>query len=164
MGWKRVLLVLVSFVSGITLALLTPWLFHVAAGKILFPERRTEVSRVTSPDGRVDAVAERIDCGAPCSSGYSVSVVPRGATLPNDPAQRIFLADDIVNPQVKWDELHLLDIGYDKAFIQNFRNVTYPLGRPGNVESWGYAVEVHLSPSSSRFSYLPDGNQAKVSQ
>lgn len=164
MNRQHALSVLLSFVSGIAVGLLAPWLFHKAADKVLFPEHCIEVARVTSPDGRVDAVAERVDCGAPCSSGYSVSVVPRGAAFPSEPAQRIFLADGIVNPQLKWDEPHLLDIAYDKALIQNFRNVSYPLGRPGNIESWDYAVEVHLSPSSARFSYLPDANQAKASQ
>ena len=43
-----------------------------------------------------------------------------------------------------------------ESLIVVFRNVTYPLARPGNVESWQYGVEIHLSPSTARFSYLPD--------
>jgi hypothetical protein len=164
MDRQHALSVFFPFVSGIAITLLGMWLFHRIAETAVFPEHRTEVARVTSPDGRVDAVAERVDCGAPCSSGYIVSVVPRGVAGPSAPTQRIFWADDIVNPQVRWNESHLLDIAYDKALIQNFRNVAYPLGRPGDVESWEYAVEVHLSPSSNRFSYLPNGNQAKASR
>lgn len=31
-----------------------------------------EVVRVTSPDGRVDAILVETNCGAPCSFGYEV--------------------------------------------------------------------------------------------
>jgi hypothetical protein len=161
---RQALSALLWFVTGVAVAVFAPWLFHVAADRVLFPEHRAEAMRITSPDGNVDAIAERIECGAPCSSEYAVSVVPRGAPAPRGLVQQIFLANDIVNAQVRWKEPHLLDIAYDRAFIQSFRNVTYPLGRRGDVESWRYAVEIHLSPSSTRFSYLTDGSQAKVAQ
>jgi len=156
--------VFLSFVAGMAVAIVVPGLIRAVADKVLFPEHRTEIVRVTSPDGAVDAVAERIDCGAPCSSGYIVSVVPRGTSAPKGSVQQVFLANDVLNAQVQWKEPHLLDIAYDKAFINSFRNVTYPLGRPGNVESWRYAVEVHLSPTSAGFSYLADANGARTSQ
>jgi hypothetical protein len=153
---RHLLATVVSFFAGIAVAFLGPRLIHAAAARLLFPENRTEIARIPSPDGMVDAVAQRTNCGAPCSSSYVVSIVPKGAIAPRDSEKQVFLADDIVNAQVRWKEPHLLDIGYDKAFIENFRNVTYPLGSPGDVESWHYAVEVHLSPSSAGFSYLGD--------
>ena len=156
--------VFLAFVAGIAAAIVVPRLIRVAADRVLFPEHRTEIVRVTSPDAAVDAVAERIDCGPPCSSGYAVSVVPRGTSTPKDSVQHVFFANDVVHPQVQWKEPHLLDIAYDKAFINGFRNVTYPLGRVGNVGSWSYAVEVRLSPTSARFSYLADANGATGSQ
>jgi hypothetical protein len=154
MRYKNGLIAVACFVSGAAAALSVPPLFRLAASKLLFPQQRTEVFRATSPDGRVDAVAERIECGAPCSSAYVVSVVPKGAARPAELAQQTFAADEIVNPEVKWDEPHLLEIGYDKALVEEFRNLAYPFGRPGDIESWRYQVEVRLSPSSSRFSYL----------
>jgi len=160
----RGLSIFLSFIAGIVVGVVAPRLLRGGADKVLFPEHRHEIARATSPDGTVDAVMEGIECGAPCSSGYSVSVVPKGGPPPKDTVQQVFVADDVVNAQIRWNEPHLLDISYDKAFIHSFRNVTYPLGRPGNVESWRYAVEIHLSPSSARFSYLPDGNQARASQ
>jgi hypothetical protein len=164
MKYPRALSVLLSFIAGVAVGIVAPRLFHDVADKVLFPEHRREIARATSPDGTVDAVMEGIECGAPCSSGYSVSVVPKGAPPPKDPVQQVFIADAVVNAQIRWNEPHLLDISYDKAFIHSFRNVTYPLGRRGNVESWRYAVEIHLSPSSARFSYLGDGNQARASK
>jgi hypothetical protein len=164
MNRRYVVSVLLSFVAGVAAAILAPRLIRPATDRVLFPEHRTEALRVTSPDGAVDAVAERVNCGAPCSSGYAVSVVSRGAAAPKDPEQQVFLADDVANAQIQWKEPHLLDIAYDKAFIHSFRNVAYPLGRPGNVESWHYAVEIHLSPSSARFSYLSYGNGNRTSE
>lgn len=151
---RQILWVLISFFVGIGSAILLPRAIRAAGDKLLFPERRTQVERLTSPDGTVDAIVEQIDCGAPCSSAYAVSIVPKGSSGPRDAAQRVVLADNTVNFQARWKEDHLLEIAYDKAFIHNFQNVTYPLGRPGKPGSWQYAVEVHLSPSSNRFSYL----------
>jgi len=62
----------------------------------------------------------------------------------------------MANPQIRWDEAHLLDISYDKAFIDSFRNVAYPFGKEGHPDSWNYEVEIRLVPTSSRFSYLTD--------
>lgn len=164
MNRARALSICLSFLAGIAVAVIGPLLIRAAAGRLLFPEKRTEVARVVSPDGVVDAVAQHIECGAPCSSGYSITVVPRGGAVPADPDKQMFLADDVANPRILWKESHLLDIAYDKALIQSFRNVTYPLGKSGNVESWRYAVEAHLSPSSAGFSYLGNSTEPKTSR
>lgn len=148
--------ILLAFVAGIVVAIFGARLVGSLANRLLFPERHTEVARVSSPDGTLDAVTERVNCGAPCSATYTVSVVPKGSVAEKNPTLQIFLADDVVNPQVRWREPNLVDIAYDKAFIHSFRNVVYPFGQPGNIESWRYAVEIHLAPSSSRFSYLGD--------
>ncbi len=39
---------------------------------------RDEVLRVTSPDGKVDAVLFETNCGAPCSFGYEIQLVTKG--------------------------------------------------------------------------------------
>lgn len=40
---------------------------------------RDEVSRVTSPDNRIDAIVFETNCGAPCSFGYEIELATRGA-------------------------------------------------------------------------------------
>jgi hypothetical protein len=40
---------------------------------------RDEVLRVTSPNGRVDAIVFETDCGAPCSFGYEIRIAPKGS-------------------------------------------------------------------------------------
>lgn len=159
---RRTLSVVLSFLAGIAVATIGPWLIRTGVGR-LFPLHYEEIARATSPDGTVDAVLEGNDCGAPCSAGYSVSVVPKGSPPLKDPVQQVFIADDMVNPQIRWDELHLLDITYDKAYIWSFHNITYPFGRPGDRASWKkYVVEIRLTPSSPRFSYLAEGNRTRT--
>lgn len=155
MNHRHAVSVFISFTAGMLVTIAAPRLIRAAA-VLIFPEHRTEVMRVSSPDGTVDAVAEQIDCGVLCSSTFEVSIVAKGAAALRDPVQDVFIADDVVNAQVRWKELHLLEIAYDKALIHSFRNVTSPLGRPGNVDSWRYRVEIRLSPSSPRFSYLTE--------
>lgn len=159
MNRRHVLSILLSFFAGIGAAFFVPRLARGGIDKVLSPVHLQEVARVTSPDGTVDAVLENAECGAPCPSEYSVSVVPREGRVPTDPAQYVFQADEIVSPQIRWKQPHLLEIAYDRAFIDSFRNMAYPLGKSGNEKSWRYAVEVRLSPSSSGFSYLREGNQ-----
>lgn len=159
-----VLVILLSFAAGAACAVLVPRLVAGLADKWIFPTDRREVARATSPDGAVDAVIDVIECGAPCSSRYEVFLIPRTAASETNAVQPVFVADYTVNTQARWMEPHLLDISYDKAFILSFHNVVYPLGRPGNEESWRYAVEVRLSPSSSRFSYLSEANPGSHGQ
>jgi hypothetical protein len=160
---RQVLFVFVGFVAGVASAVFAPALLDRIVGKV-FPitVERSEEARVTSPDGTVDAVMELFDCGPVCSADYVVSIVPKGATK-RDAVQRTLDAEDMVNPRLEWKENHLLEISYDRAYIQSFTNVIYPFGQPGGErESWFYMVEVRLSPTSSGFSYLPPGNDRRT--
>ena len=141
------------------MAVLAPKLVRAGFDRLVFPEHRKEISRSTSPDKIVDAVLEGADCGAPCSLNYFVSIVPKGGAASLDQAKQVFLADDAVNLQIRWSEPHLLEIGYDRALIQRFRNVAYPFATQGDARSWQYMTEIRLAPSS-RFSYLTYGNVA----
>jgi hypothetical protein len=119
----------------------------------VFPENRKEVQRLTSPDNRVDAVAEQSDCGAPCSVQYSISIVPKGAPPSYDLARQILVVEDATKLQLQWSEPQLLDVTYDRARIDTFQNVVYPFSKRGDAESWRYMVEGRLEPLS-HFSYL----------
>jgi hypothetical protein len=155
---RRALSLIVAFAAGGVAAVWIPRLIGDIADRVIFPKHREEVQRINSPDGVVDAVVERIDCGVPCGLDYAVSVVRKGAPANEELVRQTVLADDAVNLHLHWREPHLLDVAYDRAHIVEFRNVTYPLAQPGNVESWRYQVEIHLSPSSSNFSFLKGTN------
>lgn len=152
---SRFLLASVWFVAGVVCAVVIPKLFLRVLNRVIFPEERTEVSRVTSPDGTVDAVAIRSDCGAPCSTNYSVFLVPKGTSIRGSSAQSTFSADDVSGEHLAWSQPHLLEIGYTRAFIINFQNVAYPLtDHMGNRTLQGF--EIRLAPASSNFSYLKE--------
>jgi|SRR5450631_710452 hypothetical protein len=118
------------------------------AGLAYFPLSFEEISRVTSPDGAVDAVMIQDNCGAPCSFGYSVFIVPKGQSAPRDFEQDVFHADSMADEKLGWRPERVLEIAYRKAEIYKFRNISYPLGEYGAKEkNWEYRVEVRLAPS-----------------
>ena len=158
---RQALYVLISFLAGAAFAVFVPRLVRAVGDRLIFPADRREAARSTSPDGIVDAVTEVIECGAPCSTRYAVSVVPRGAPPSRDPVRLALMADDMVNTKARWKEPHLLEVVYDRALILSFRNVAYPFAREGDIKSWDYAVEIRLTPSSGNFSYLSPGNDPK---
>src|SRR5580658_1156173 len=85
---KRLILwTAVSFLSGIAVAVFGLWLLRSAFSKVIFPEHRREITRITSPDGTVDAVMEGSGCGALCSDTYLVTVIPKGGTNSNRPGR-----------------------------------------------------------------------------
>jgi hypothetical protein len=78
---------------------------------------RDEVLRVTSPDGRVDAIAFETDCGATCSFGYEIRVAPRGSRKGEEVAS---LDGATRNGQawgvnLKWSDVDKLSIEYLRA-------------------------------------------------
>lgn len=141
------------FFAGVIAGLVVPSVIRGVMAKTVFPENRKEVQRVTSPDNSVDAIIERSDCGAPCSVQSSISIVPKGAPSSYDLAKQLLVVEDATKLQLQWSEPHLLDIAYDRARIDRFQNVVYPFSKPGDAESWRYAVEGRLEPLS-RYSYL----------
>jgi hypothetical protein len=141
-----------SFVAGIMIAIGGPRLLHGYSSPHL-----QEIARATSQDGTVDAVLMVNGCGAMCSDTYLVTIVPRGAKAPTEIGHYDFSADDMVDGQIRWRQSHLLEISYKKALINQFRNLSYPFAKPGNVESWNYKVELRLAPMSQDFSYLHAG-------
>jgi len=142
-----------SFFAGIAASVAVP-LLASRAGDLFWPSEDKEIVRVTSPDGRVDAVMIRDNCGAPCYFGYSVFIVPRGMNPSKGSKGTIFYADDMADEKLTWKQPHLLSIGYSRALIYSFRNVSYPLHEFGKEETWLYKVEIQLAPTSTGFSYL----------
>ena len=78
-----------------------------------------EVSRTTSPDGRVDAVLAERNCGAASSFAYRVFLAPRGQKIANNP---LFVADHVSNLNIRWENPHQLVITYSQANIHGFVN------------------------------------------
>jgi hypothetical protein len=150
---RQIILVLASFAIGIAITILAPWTLRRLGG-IIFPIPRQEVARVTSPDGTVDAVMVVLGCGPTCSDTYLATVVPKGAKAPVEIQQFNFSADDLTDAHLQWQQPHLVEIAYNRALINQFRNISYPFAKFGAPETWDYKVEIRLAPASTGFSYL----------
>jgi hypothetical protein len=112
----------------------------------------TEAERVTSPDGKLDAVLVEDNAGGALGGIFwYVYVVPKGKAAPRDATRRLFLADELTKGVIVWSKPHLIEIHYDKASIIQFRNVSTA------SENGHEYVELRLVPSSEYSLMTPEG-------
>jgi hypothetical protein len=123
------------------------------------PGAQVEETRITSPDCRFDAVITRESIGGSLGGIYwSLFIIPKGAAVPKDEKKSLLYAAALRDEKLNWKQNHLLEVRYDIAHIEEFRN----LWGSNEVEDRGwrtgdYLIEVRLVPSSD-FSFLtPDG-------
>jgi hypothetical protein len=113
-----------------------------------------EVKRVRSPEGGLEAVILTGDAGATTSTVTVVCMVRTGVGIgrgrPAD-SEVVFWADGVKNLVVLWRQPKLVDIQFDEARIDLFKNHR-EIQRSRAV--WD-VVEVRLRPTSSDFS-LPE--------
>jgi len=119
------------------------------------------MARVTSPDGAFDAVLVLESySGAVGGMDWIVYIVRNGKAAPTGPGKAFFEASEMEGGKLIWKYPHLLEIQYDRAEIEKFRNV-WGLDQIEDVGSTGereYFVEIRLAPSSADFSILtPSG-------
>ena len=106
------------------------------------PCSRKEVSRVTSPDGKVDSVVIKIDCGATTSESYNVFIVGNGMAVKE--SDLVFQADHMEDISISWREPPLLIVKYTKARIFQFRN----FWSSKDVDDFNHVVEIHEIPDT----------------
>ena len=99
-----------------------------------------EVSRVTSPDGRTDAVIQTADGGPTTSIAYQLYLVPMGTKKMPSADFSVFVADHVEDLMIRWVEPRLLEISYREARIFKFTN----------FETVPYVIELRLNPTSNR--------------
>lgn len=117
------------------------WVFH-------------EVARVKSPEGQFEAVILTGDAGATTSTATIVRIVRAGVMIGSGrpPDYEVVLwASDARNLVVLWKQRGLVDIHFDEARIDLFKNHEEIQRAPG---SWD-VIEVRLCPTSPDFS-LPE--------
>lgn len=125
-------------------------------------DRLTECRRVTSPNGRFDAVLVTDMYGPAAGGGVdsNVYIVPKGAPVHVKSGSEVFSADPMSCGELVWRRDHLLEIHYNIAYIHHFRN-TWGLYEVENVGSRGerdYEVEIRLMPASDSSALQPDGS------
>ena len=100
------------------------------------PSSQTEVCRLLSADGLVEAVLTTAGVGATTSTVYRVFVVPAGQSV--ELGRELLRADKVNNMRINWYRPKLLAIQYDYARIFQFKNFVsvigaghrFPAGRP----------------------------------
>jgi len=117
----------------------------------------TEQVRVTSPNGKLDAVLIREDGGG-AAGGWEwyVYIVAKGSPGVAKNAHPIFNAGTLTDGTLSWSKEHLLEIHYNVAYINQFRNL-WGLSEIQNVGTAGerdYLVEIRLVPASPDYSLL----------
>jgi hypothetical protein len=123
-----------------------------------------EETRVTCPENQFDAVMIREGYGG-AAGGFEwyVFISPKGSPVPADYKKTIFQAGTLSGEKLVWADPHLLEIHYDVALIEQFRNM-WALDEVRKVGSEGqgdYYVEIRLVPSSAEFSLLTPGGTFK---
>jgi hypothetical protein len=140
---------IITFVLGVCAGVFS----HSLTGRM--PHRvnnDTERMRVTSPDGKLDAVLLADSSGGVLGGIFwSVYVVPKGNSVPDDPDKRLFFADELTKGRILWSKPFLIEIHYDKASIMHFRNISTEY-----ENGVGYA-ELRLVPSSEYSLMTPEG-------
>jgi hypothetical protein len=149
--FSRFATALLGFVLGVGVGLLG----HTMVVKVLTAARSGdffEAARVTSPDGKLDAVlVEDNSGGALGGIFWYVYIVHKGNAIPKDSTTRLFFADELTKGAIVWSKPHLVEIHYDKASIMQFRNIS-------TISENGIEyVELRLIPSSEYSLMTPDG-------
>jgi hypothetical protein len=151
--------VLVALCAGVAICFLTGCAQGGQATKTtLF--LGSEVARVTSPNGQLDAVIIREDGGG-AAGGWEwyAYIVAKASGVDQRKAHSIFHAGSLTGQKLVWSQAHLLEIHYGIADIEEFRNL-WGLSEIQNVGSVGerdYLVEIRLVPSADFSLLAPDG-------
>jgi hypothetical protein len=121
-----------------------------------------EVSRVTSPNGQLDAVLTEDFYGGAVGGGIDseVNIVRKGAPVKFDTKYTILQADPFTKAKLVWKQDHLLEIHYDVAHIERFRNLwgLHEIEDVGSIGEHDFDVEIRLEPLADFSILAPDGS------
>jgi hypothetical protein len=85
----------------------------------------TDQSRVISPNGQFDAVILQTFYGGAVGGGVEsdVYIVKKGGAAKMDTARKILRAEPFTSGKLVWKQDHLLQIHYDVAHLERFRDL-----------------------------------------
>ena len=93
-----------------------------------------------------------------------VYIVRKGAPVKLDTAYTILQADPFTQGKLVWKQDHLLQIYYDVAHIERFRNLRglHELENVGSTGERDFNVEIRLEPLADFAILAPDGSFRKT--
>jgi hypothetical protein len=154
----RVSVIVVPFLVGLLACSLGPRLTSRFFGGNV--STHAEESRVTSPDGTLDAVMIYESYGGAVGGiDWYAYIVRKGKTVSSG-QKPVFGSDDLTGEKMVWKQPHLLEIRYDKADIEQFRNLwgLHEVEDVGPSGERDYGVEIRLAPSSDFSLLTPSGD------
>jgi hypothetical protein len=149
MGKKRnVISKILSIIGGLTVLYLIVVLFAFLIDYFVFANIMVfkEASRITSPDGKVDAVDMHSHAGAATRYKEMVYVVPAGQVISKTDFRRnkripVFKSYYSEGKKIHWVRDKRLEIQYETAEVLAFRNSVSPFSQDVN-----YEVEIRQTP------------------
>lgn len=116
-----------------------------------------ELKRVTSPDGKVDAILAQVITDSLSADGFAVYLAPAGRKLDLqsiDFDRKVFYANRIDDLELVWREPKFLEIRYTRGDIFDFRNNWWLRQdpSPNDIYTQPYIVEVRIVPRNESFS------------
>jgi hypothetical protein len=118
----------------VSLLLSSCWRPYEAVGK--------EIMRVTSPNGKIDAVMTKWEPGVSAETCYKLYLVPHGAHPTK--YRECFSAAPLSGPKLEWTSNQRLIIHFDKAWVAGFNSRWYKDGRPTKGKPF---IQIELAPS-----------------
>ncbi len=138
----------ISIIAGIAVIVVLCYIIYIVAVHIAFsPDKPTitELTRISSPDGVVDAVLIKKGTHSTVPVGYEVYLVPQGKSISN--AFSEFLSDHTNALEIYWKQDKLLVISYKQARIFKFSNFWHSK----EVQNFKYVVELQLEQKGKGF-------------
>ena len=121
-----------------------------------------ELARVTSPNGYLDAVLMRYTYGGAAGGGVdsNVYIVRKGSPVVAKSGNEILRADPMSGGALVWKRDHLLQVQYDIAYIQAFRNLwgLHEIENAGPTGERDFEIEIQLVPKSDASALKYDGS------
>jgi hypothetical protein len=127
--------------------------------------KSSELMRVTSPNGLLDAILVQHEYGGAVGGGVdsNVYIVLKGTPAHIKSGHPVFSADPMTGGGLVWKRDFLLEIHYDIADIHHFRNEwgLYEAEDVGSTRERNYEVEIRLVPASDSSLLTPNGDFRK---
>jgi hypothetical protein len=157
--FKTLAIAALAFTLGFSLGAVSPSVIREVIPPY-YPRDWVETDRVTSPDGRFDAVMVRQSVGDPkLGFEWSLQIVPRAQRPQLKIDNPLFLGVRFDQGQLVWKKPHLVEIHYRSTRIKSFRNI-WSLDEVQKIgeNAADYFVEIRLCPSLPDYSLLtPEG-------
>lgn len=142
---------ILAYVAGAIALLLALFWLLLDKSCSYYPLSDDNSERVTSPDGKLDAVLICEGYGGAVGGVYwFVYVVPKGEAPPMGPKKALYEAGDFEGEKLVWTEAHVLELRHDHAEQVSIRE-SWIVSQVENVGPTGErqrSIEVRLGPSS----------------